>query len=119
MIPTCLVKLSQRLVAYPICSEEKLDQGSQSQTQISLDLGLGLGLRLFDMPRLFSVLGHIMFAPESWVETSLPVHALVCSEGSWLSLGPRPKPTPAQIAFSIARVILESTYVPAEVWGQD
>ena len=30
------------------------------------------------------------------------------------SLGPKPKPTPAQNAFSIAR---EATYAPDEVWG--
>ena len=32
------------------------------------------------------------------------------------SLSPRPKPTPAQIAFSIACVILEAIYAPDEVW---
>ena len=32
---------------------------------------------------------------------------------------PDPKPTPTQIAFSIARVILKAIYVPDEVWGQD
>lgn len=58
LISTCLVKLSRRLswrlsrrlAAYSICSEENLDQGSQSQTQIPLSsVDLGLGLTLFDM----------------------------------------------------------------------
>ena len=54
LIPTCLVKLSRRLsrrlAAHSICSEENLDQGSQSQTQIPLSsVDLGLGLTLFDM----------------------------------------------------------------------
>ena len=47
------------------------------------------------------------------------------SLGGWASnsLGPRPKPTPAWIAFSIAhgegRVILEAIYALDEVWGRD
>ena len=32
---------------------------------------------------------------------------------------PDPKPTPARIAFSFPRVILEAIYVPDEVWGRD
>ena len=32
---------------------------------------------------------------------------------------PDPKPIPAQIAFSIACVILEAIYAPDEVWGRD
>ena len=32
---------------------------------------------------------------------------------------PDPKPTPAQIVFSIARVILEAIYMPDEVWRRD
>lgn len=50
LISTCLVKLSRRLAVHSICSEENLDQGSQSQTQIPLSsVDLGLGLTLFDM----------------------------------------------------------------------
>ena len=30
-----------------------------------------------------------------------------------------PKPTPAQIGFSILLVILKAIYAPDEVWGQD
>ena len=32
---------------------------------------------------------------------------------------PDPKPTPARIAFSIARGELEAIYTPGEVWGRD
>ena len=32
---------------------------------------------------------------------------------------PDPKPTPARIAFSIARIQLEVIYAPDEVWGRD
>ena len=35
------------------------------------------------------------------------------------SLGPRPKPTLVQIAFSIAHVIREAIHMPDEVWGRD
>ena len=34
-------------------------------------------------------------------------------------LVPDPKPTPAQIAFSIVHLILEAIYPPDEVWGRD
>ena len=34
-------------------------------------------------------------------------------------LVPDPTPTPAWIAFSIPRVIVEAIYAPDEVWGQD
>lgn len=39
--------------------------------------------------------------------------------GKIVVLVPDSKPTPAQITFTIARIILEVIYAPNEVWGRD
>ena len=41
-----------------------------------------------------------------------------CWKQSYLVSVPDPKPTPAQIAFSIPCVILEAIYAPDEVWDE-
>ena len=53
--------------------------------------------------------------------TMIQVCGWVLGQGSRVALVSvsDPKPTPAQIAFSILRIILEAIYAPDEVWGQD
>ena len=65
---------------------------------------------------------------DSWDWEELRIHSsllpgqrrYVCVQWNLVSVDvPDPKPTPARIAFSIVRVILEATYAPDEVWGRD
>ena len=54
----------------------------------------------------------VLLSAGSLPELSIAVYVCVVSV-------PDPKPTPARIAFSITRVILEAIYAPDEVWGRD
>ena len=75
----------------------------------------------FYIPEALVVMCIMVATPSSAMELkqdSLESAGMTRFVSSSLVSVPDPKPTPARIAFSILRVILEAIYAPGEVWDE-